>query len=213
MKAVLIGFIIVLIMIVVTYQQEWVTLFKNGDWDTLRLMMGDEWRSVLMITMGFMLLQNVISLIPFLLLTMFNIWFFGFLYGYMWSLAGNILGSVLVFYLARYGLHKWAQKYNHLSIKQKIEKRGFMSVFVSRIIPFIPSSVINIVSGMSNIKAKHYLLATLFGHMIFVFILSLFSIGVISIEHQYAIYLLLTALIVGIIAMSLKKRRMANESL
>ncbi|EGL81419.1 SNARE associated protein [Caldalkalibacillus thermarum TA2.A1] len=212
MKVVLLILFIFFIVIVLVNQREWVIHFKEGDWDTLRQMMGNEWGSILMVTMGFMLLQNVISLIPFLLLTMFNIWFFGFIYGYMWSLAGNFLGSMLVFYMARYGFHNWAQKYNHLTFKQKIENNGFMTVLLCRLFPFMPASVVNIVGGLSNIKARDYLSATLIGNTIFVFILSLFSIGVISLEHQYVIYLVLTTLIIGVVALCMKKRFVTKES-
>ncbi|WP_096200586.1 TVP38/TMEM64 family protein [Bacillus sp. FJAT-45350] len=186
-------------------QNEWLTLIKSGDWVTLKKLMGDEWKRVLLITLTLMVLQNAISFIPFLVLTMFNIWLFGFVYGYMWSVVGSVIGSLIVFFIARYGLQSWAQKYDHLEFKQKIEDSGFVVVFLSRMFPVMPSSVINIVAGISNIKPKDYILGTLLGNTIFIFALSLFSVGVISLNHQYAIYLVLLILVIGIISIQLKR--------
>ncbi|MEB1809543.1 MAG: VTT domain-containing protein [Bacillaceae bacterium] len=211
MKLLLLLVFVIFISLFLINQKEWVSYFKAGEWDTLREMMGNEWKSILMITMGFMLMQNVISLIPFLLLTMFNVWLFGFLYGYLWSLAGNFLGSILIFFLARYGFQFWGQKYNHLKIKQKMEKNGFKFILMCRLLPFMPASLVNIVGGISNIKGKDYILGTFIGNTIFVFILSLFSVGVISLEHQFAIYLVLSVLILGFVVLNLKKRSVVRS--
>ncbi|NJP37467.1 TVP38/TMEM64 family protein [Bacillus luteus] len=167
--------------------------------------MGENLLTILIITFGFMMMQNIFSILPFLLLTMFNIWLFGFFYGYIWSLIGNFLGSVLVFYLGRYGFHKWGMKYNHLTIKQKIENNGFKFVLWLRLFPFMPASVINIGCGLSNIKAKDYITATFIGNTIFVFMLALFSEGVIALEYQYTIYIVLTIFLILIGSAQVRK--------
>ncbi|MDE5416339.1 hypothetical protein [Alkalihalobacterium chitinilyticum] len=120
MKLFLLLVFVIFISLFLINQKEWVSYFKAGEWDTLREMMGNEWKSILMITMGFMLMQNVISLIPFLL-------------------------------------------------------------------------------------------GTFIGNTIFVFILSLFSVGVISLEHQFAIYLVLSVLILGFVVLNLKKRSVVRS--
>ncbi|MEB1807401.1 MAG: VTT domain-containing protein [Bacillaceae bacterium] len=206
MKLIIFLLVFILISIFLLNQKEWIGYIKAGDWYTLKELMGNEMKSILLITMGFMIMQNVFSLIPFLLLTMFNIWLFGFLYGYLWSLLGNILGSLLVFYLARYGLQLHAKKYNHLTIKKKIEENGFMVILMSRLIPIFPSSIINVVGGVSNIKAKDYILGTFIGHTIFVLILSALSVGIISLDQQYSVYIILIILVMGITILMVKKQ-------
>jgi uncharacterized membrane protein YdjX (TVP38/TMEM64 family) len=196
---------IFLIMVLFLFnQREWVDYIKGGEWSTLRKMMGQDLRSILAITMGFMLIQNLFSFVPFLLLTMFNIWLFGFIYGYFWSLIGNILGSLLVFYIARYSLRSRAKKYNHVAIKKKIEGNGFFTIVIARMLPVMPSSIINIVSGISNVKQKDFILGTFVGHAAFVLILSTFSFGIVSLDQQYIAYFILVLFVIFIVGIRLR---------
>lgn len=192
-------------------QQDWLIHFRAGDWSTLHEMMGEELLIILLITFGLMMMQNVFSLIPFLFLTMFNIWLFGFFYGYLWSLMGNFLGSVVVFYLARYELQQWGDKYNHKKIKQRIEENGFKVILFMRLFPFMPASIVNIGSGLSKIKARDYVLATLIGNTVFVFLLSLFSAGVIALEYQNTVYLILSIGLLAFVAIQVKKMRAKEQ--
>ncbi|ADU31310.1 TVP38/TMEM64 family protein [Evansella cellulosilytica] len=208
-------FILLLLFVLIGFglynQQDWLIYFKSGDWATLHEMMGQELLFILLITFTFMIMQNVLSLIPFLFLTMFNIWLFGFLNGYLWSLMGNFLGSVLVFYLARYSFQEWGHKYNHLRFKQQIEQNGFKVILFMRLFPFMPASIVNIGSGLSKIKAKDYVLATFIGNTVFVFLLSLFSAGVIALEYQNTIYVLLTISLLVFAVIKLRKMRLKDR--
>ncbi|MDQ0254823.1 putative membrane protein YdjX (TVP38/TMEM64 family) [Evansella vedderi] len=90
-------------------------------------------------------------------------------------------------------MHKhWGHKFNHIKLKQDIENNGFKVVLFMRLFPFMPASIVNIGSGLSKIKAKDYVIATFIGNTVFVFLLSLFSAGVISLEYQNTIYFILT---------------------
>ncbi|MDG5785876.1 VTT domain-containing protein [Evansella sp. AB-P1] len=208
-------FILILLFVLISFglynQQDWLIYFRSGDWVTLHEIMGQELLLILLITFIFMIMQNVFSLIPFLFLTMFNIWLFGFLNGYLWSLMGNFLGSVLVFYLARYGFQEWGHQYNHLKFKQQIEQNGFKVVLFMRLFPFMPASIVNIGSGLSKIKAKDFVLATFIGNTVFVLLLSLFSVGVIALEYQNAIYVLLTISLLVFAVIKLRKKRLKNR--
>lgn len=205
MKYLIITLFLVLIGIFLYNQQDLIVYFLDQDWDALNEMMGQEWKQIILITFILMILQNFISFIPFLFLTMFNIWLYGFAFGYLWSLTGNFLGSVIVFYFARYGFGNWIKKFKHLKITQKIEKNGFNVVLFMRLLPFAPSSLVNIGSGLSNIKARDYTLATFFGNAIFVFVLSLFSVGLISLERQLTVYAALTMIVIVLALIQLKK--------
>ncbi|ADC52071.1 SNARE associated Golgi protein-like protein (plasmid) [Alkalihalophilus pseudofirmus OF4] len=206
MKVLLFLVTLLIFKILIFSQNDWFLYLKAGEWIELKRLIGNELIIVLLITMGLMIMQNLFSFLPFLVLTMFNIWLFGFFYGYLWSLAGNIIGSVIVFYIARYFSQGKIFKHNHLKIKKTIEENGFLVILVSRITPVIPSSIINISCGMSNIKTKDYVLSTMFGHAIFVFVLSILSIGLISFEEQYIVYLFLFLIVVGITALKIKRK-------
>ncbi|OIJ18690.1 TVP38/TMEM64 family protein [Anaerobacillus alkalidiazotrophicus] len=206
MKVVIFLSFLVMMALLLFNQKEWVGYIKAGEWSTLKKMMGEDLGSVMLITLGFMFIQNLFSFVPFLLLTMFNIWLFGFIYGYFWSLIGNILGSLLVFYLARYSLYSWLQKqkYSHAGILKKIEENGFSTILIARMLPIIPSSIINIVSGVSNVKQKDFILSTFVGHALFVLILSTFSLGLISLDQQYLVYFLLIIMILSVVGLKIR---------
>ncbi len=207
LKLLILAAVILFIALGLVTQQEWIGYFKTGDWASLAEEMGNQRGTILVITFVFMLMQNIFSLTPFLLLTMFNIWLFGFSYGYLWSLTGNFLGSVLVFYLARYGFQNWAEKYNHLEFKRKVEKNGFKVVLFLRLFPFMPASIVNIGSGLSKISARDYIFATFIGNTVFVFILSLFSAGVIALQHQYTLYIFISLFLLAVFIVNIKKRK------
>lgn len=199
-------FLLLFLAGILAYQyQAVIPYFRTGDWHAIQETLGQEWQQLLFVTFLLMILQNIVSFIPFLFLTMFNIWLYGFVYGYLWSLLGNFLGSVVVFYFARYGFQSWTKKYNHLKFKQDIERNGFKFVLLTRLLPFVPSSLINIVSGISNIKAREYIFATFIGNTTFVFILSLFSVGVISLERKLIVYVLLSTFIIVLVALKFIK--------
>ncbi len=207
MKYIILIFVLILIGVGLLSQQDLLIHFKARDWEAIQEMLGQELLIILLVIYSFMLMQNVVSFIPFLFLTMFNIWLFGFWYGYLWSLFGNFSGSVAVFYLARYGFQNWAHKYNHMKLKQKFENNGFKAVLIMRLLPVMPASIVNIGSGLSKVKAKDYILATLIGNIVFVFILSLFSAGVIALEHQNTVYAILTVLLLAVVAMKIRKKK------
>ncbi len=205
-----IGIVLITLFIMVLLlfnQKEWIEYIKAGEWSTLKKIMGGDFKSVLLVTMGLMIIQNLFSLVPFLLLTAFNIWLFGFIYGYFWSLIGNILGSLLVFYLARYSIHSWGQNYKDVQLKKKVEENGFSTILIARMLPIIPSSIINIAGGISNIHQKDFILSTVIGHTIFVFVLSIFSLGIISLDQQYIAYLLVSLLVLFVIGIKVKTRK------
>ncbi len=68
--------------------------------------------------------------------------------------AGRVLGKEVVHRIAGRGLER---------IRNRIAKRGFTAVVVLRVVPVAPFTVINLVAGVSRIRFRDYLLATLMG--------------------------------------------------
>ncbi len=60
------------------------------------------------------------------------------------------------------------------------EKHGFLYVLQARVIPFIPTSIINITAGLSGIRLKEFITATSIGNFIYFIILSLIPAGLFS---------------------------------
>ncbi|WP_169865097.1 TVP38/TMEM64 family protein [Sutcliffiella halmapala] len=131
-----------------------------------------------------MLIQNLFTLIPIIIIIMVNIMLFGFVNGYLWSVATSVVGALLSFLLYRYWFQSILLRKANASLIKKMEQNGFLFVFNLRVIPFIPSSIINTVSGVSSIKLSQFLLATTVGNMLYLFLLSAIANGLLTEEIQ-----------------------------
>ncbi|HEY4553622.1 MAG TPA: VTT domain-containing protein [Bacillaceae bacterium] len=167
----------------------------------------------LFITFLLMVFQNLFTLVPLFLIITINIFLFGFLYGYLWSWGTSVAGGMAAFFLYRYWFQSFLANKISPGIKEKIEYNGLLYVLYARLIPFAPSSLINMASGVSSIKFSHYTLATMAGNLIYVFILCLIVNGLMSPNMQhYVIIALLLALLPGwYLYQRMKKRRVQTQ--
>ncbi|WP_373232872.1 TVP38/TMEM64 family protein [Cohnella sp.] len=169
---------------------------------------------LLLITLLLMLVQNIFSFFPLLLLITVNISFFGFLYGYLWSWLSSIAGAVVAFLIVRHGLQGFFIKKINQNMIKRIENNGFYYVFLMRIFPLLPTSIINTAVGLSTVKLKGFFYGTILGNMIYLFVLFLIPMGLMSEESD--IYLFATIVIVLIAGAVMwrkyiKKKEQAQE--
>ncbi|SFB13465.1 MULTISPECIES: TVP38/TMEM64 family protein [unclassified Bacillus (in: firmicutes)] len=95
---------------------------------------------------------------------------FGVSIGVAISLSGIILGTTFMFSMARYGFYDWAQKtmnkYPNLKEYEGIfQKNAFLGILVARLVPVIPSPIINILCGVSNVSYILFILASAIGKL------------------------------------------------
>ncbi len=195
-KIVLFGFLIT-ISIVVVQRMDIFTLVMNGDLDAIRLLLNENIVYILFITLIMMILQNTFTIIPLIILITLNIMLFGFFYGVIWSWVTSIIGGVSVFIATRYFFQDVLLRRINVALKEKVEENGFLFVFIGRIFPFVPTSLINIVSGVSSIKLKHFFIATTVGNLIYFFMLGLIPMGIVTLEMDYYILGILSVIIIG----------------
>ncbi|MGD6966617.1 TVP38/TMEM64 family protein [Rossellomorea vietnamensis] len=86
------------------------------------------------------------------------------------SLTGILLGSTLMFYLSRLGfrdqIQKILRKYPKASEYESLfERNAFLSILFVRLVPVIPSPVVNIMAGLSRVKISVFLGATSLGKL------------------------------------------------
>ncbi|MCM3617075.1 VTT domain-containing protein [Sutcliffiella horikoshii] len=177
-------------------QTEWFALFKNGDMEEIRLLLKEEIFSTLLITFLLMLVQNLFTLIPIVGIIVINIALFGFVNGYLWSLATSTVAAMMGFIVFRY----WFQSLLISKVKKgylkKVEQNSFLFVLLLRVIPFIPSSFINLTGGVSSVRWTPFLLATFLGNGLYLLFLSFIANGLLSSEIEgYLLFALLLALI------------------
>jgi uncharacterized membrane protein YdjX (TVP38/TMEM64 family) len=107
-------------------------------------------------------------IIPFMVLAGVIGAVFGVAQGILISLAGAMVGTMLLFFLSRYGFKDWAQ--NKLKQYPKLqeyesyfEKNSFMAILFVRLVPIVPAPVVNIVCGLSKVKWTTFFLASTMG--------------------------------------------------
>ncbi|WP_100404219.1 TVP38/TMEM64 family protein [Bacillus solitudinis] len=81
---------------------------------------------------------------------------------------GSSLASIIMFAIVRYGYQDLGQailhRYSALSkITILFEKNAFMTIFITRLIPVIPSVVVNLYSALSKVAFSSYTVASALG--------------------------------------------------
>lgn len=91
---------------------------------------------------------------------------FGLFKGYIYTTIGALIGGTISFYISRY----WGREFVKKLTKEKLDKveyminsRGFIIIFLLRLIPLFPFDVISYGAGLTSVKYKDFLLATLLG--------------------------------------------------
>lgn len=123
------------------------------------------------------LLPFIEAFLPFLPLFVFvfaNAAAYGLLKGFLLSWAGSSLGSILVFLIIRkLGNRKVFRKIRDnrqvTKVTTWLTRHGFGPLFLLLCFPFSPSSVINVVAGLSKIRTQQFVLAVLLGKSVMIF--------------------------------------------
>lgn len=123
------------------------------------------------------LLPFIEAFLPFLPLFVFvfaNAAAYGLFLGFLYSWIGTSVGSVLVFLVIRKlgdkRIFKIIRKNKQVEkVTTWLERHGFGPLFLLMCFPFSPSSVINVVAGLSKISVQQFILAALLGKSVMVF--------------------------------------------
>ena len=123
------------------------------------------------------MLEAFLPFLPLFLFVMANASAFGLWLGFLFSWVGACLGALLVFWIVRKYGRKRALNFltRHKQVKklmQWVDRRGFGPLFILLCFPFTPSSLVNIVAGLSKISRKQYMLAVLSGKFVMIFTVS-----------------------------------------
>ncbi|SPF32830.1 conserved membrane hypothetical protein [Candidatus Desulfosporosinus infrequens] len=125
-----------------------------------------QWGSIsLFVDLFIITLLMLFPVVPFVLIAGVNTILYGWVGGILLSLGGSLLGATLGFWLARTLGQTWVQPKVAKLGKWGALLRGnsFTVVFLSRLIPVLPSAAVNYASGLSQMTFLSFLLATLLG--------------------------------------------------
>lgn len=126
------------------------------------------------------LLPFIEAFLPFLPLLVFiltNAAAYGLLKGFLYSWIGTCLGCIAVFLIIRKlgnkRIFKAIRKNKQVSkVTGWVDRHGFSPLFLLQCFPFSLSSVINVVSGLSNVSIQQYVLSVLLGKSVMIFSVS-----------------------------------------
>ena len=168
---------------------------------------------ILSITLLIMSIQNIFTVIPLILVLTINYTLFGFLYGFLWSWFSSIIAATFMFFGSRYFFQGWVVKKIKPEWLIKIEKNAFIFVFQARVMPFVPTSLINILGGVSPIKFKPFILGTILGNFIYFFILISIPAGILNanLNDYIVVSVILLAIVVYITLKNIIKRKKSQK--
>lgn len=123
---------------------------------------------------------------------------FGTWQGSLISLTGAVVGALIMFGMARFGFREWIQGYIQKYPKAKeyegyFEQNAFLSILFFRVVPVIPSPLINILSGISKVSWFTFFAATLIGKipsiLVFTFVGSQFGESKMTSVITFGVYM------------------------
>lgn len=116
-----------------------------------------------------MVVQTLFTPLPLFLLAGANGFIFGLWHGVLITLGGSVLGASIAFYLARgFGrglVSRFIKETYMAKVDQMSHSRGPWMVFMARLVPIIPSSIISYVAGLSKMTFKGFFIATAIGKL------------------------------------------------
>lgn len=180
----------------------------NGDIEKAEAYLSKNLLTTLLLTFLIMLIQHSFTIFPLLLIISINVVLYGLPLGFLWSWFASIIASGIVFYAVRYLFDDVVAKKMPKTILESINENGFIYVFQARIIPFIPTSLVNIAAGFSHVRFFPFITATAAGNFIFFLVLALVSEGIVaaSTEQFSLIGIAVVALLIYFGIMWKKKR-------
>lgn len=104
--------------------------------------------------------------------------------GFIYLLIGANLSAIAEFVIARYFAREAVEKLikgKFSSIDQAVEKKGFVTVLLIRLIPNVAWDIQNLALGLTKVKFRDYVLATLIGILPGSFALVYFGSSFISV--------------------------------
>jgi uncharacterized membrane protein YdjX (TVP38/TMEM64 family) len=116
----------------------------------------------------YILLYFVASFFPIPFLTFLGATIFSFQEVFILSMVGNIIFMVLMFYLTRWFTRDYIEIYkkNHAKLNQldiKLNKHSFLYLFLLRLFFIAPPEAVNILAGLSKIRFREYISASILG--------------------------------------------------
>ncbi|SEH96451.1 Uncharacterized membrane protein YdjX, TVP38/TMEM64 family, SNARE-associated domain [Halobacillus karajensis] len=122
----------------------------------------------------FPLIEALLPILPLVAFVLANAVVYGLFKGFLYSWIGAVIGSLGVFFIIRrLGDKRLFRKITRQKqvkrVTRWVEEHGFGPLFLLMCFPFSPSSIINIVAGLSRVSRQQFILAVLLGKAVMIF--------------------------------------------
>ena len=120
--------------------------------------------------MALVFLQVWFPVIPFVLVAGANVLVFGFGKGFAINYGMACLAALAAFVFARYVAYDRVEdrlsKYASFRVfSRRLERNAFFYTLLARLVPAIPSFVVNFGAGLSRVRLRPFVLATMIGKL------------------------------------------------
>ncbi len=151
----------------------------------------------------YVLLYFVSSFFPLPFLAFFGAVIFPFWESFLLSMLGNIIFFITMFYLTRWLGRDYVQNYEktHPKIRKfdkNFNEHAFFYIFFLRLSMIFPPEAINIISGLSKVRFREYIISSILG-TIPVMIVSIFLIESYKLKDFYMFFITLIIFLLLII--------------
>lgn len=199
---------ILMIALVIYFHFDLFSYLFEGDIESAQAYLSRNFMTMIALTFLIMLIQHSFTIFPLILVISINVLLYGFIPGFLWSWFASILASAIVFYAVRYLFGDLVVRKIPKAVLHSLDENGFMYVFQARIVPFIPTSLVNLAAGLSHIRFLPFILATTFGNFIFFLLLALVSEGILeaTMEQLSLLGVAVVAFIIYMIMMWRKRK-------
>lgn len=114
-------------------------------------------------------IQAALPVFPYLLLASAAGLLFGFKLGFLIAWSGALSGACLSYFIFRWAAGNWARERLlfrwGFDISHIDREAAFWSILLARVIPVIPTPVINLIAGVGKIPFWHFFLSSAMGKL------------------------------------------------
>jgi uncharacterized membrane protein YdjX (TVP38/TMEM64 family) len=147
-------------------------------------------------------IESFLPFLPLILIVAANANIYGLGLGFLFSWIGVSAGAICVFLICRaLGKNVKDRLMRRFPKSERffnwVERRGFTPLFLLACFPFTPSVIITVVSGLSRVPFHTFLLASIMGKAVMIFVISLISFDIGNlVDEPWRIFVSITAVLV-----------------
>lgn len=154
-------FLIVGILIYVNFDK-----LTNIDIDKCRVFIEEQGHFAGLVYLGFFIIKPLLFIIPTNIIAILAGAIFGTVEGFLLTMGGFFIAGTIAFYISRLLGREFIEKLlgdRFIRLDNKMEEHGFKVLFMLRLPPILPYDPLSYACGITKIRYKDFILASLLG--------------------------------------------------